>query len=617
MQSPRGRSMAHKVSYLFGALAAVAVVIAGCERDRGPTQPLTKSLSLSKTPGLVSGSRHPRPAEQGMVKLANEIHGFAGYYIERGSGQLVAYVKDTATAFGTAARALNSHLMTDGFGLPQRARPKNVRIVRADYDFQTLSDYRDLVSDSIMMVVPGVAWVDLDEAINRVSVGILPSTAAQTRAAILVRTKQMGIPTAAINFVVDAYARLSVAHVSTVAGAKGAKRGKVATGAVRRLSANNLEAIDYDTIAAGVNFEDLAGLQSLCTVGAVVDSGSQRLFVSDSHCTQDLYQNDGDIVKSINATPWAYEQNDPAPARTCAFLGFPCWYHRSSDAASFKLYSIPAANTRVGLIARPSTRQYVGLGGSRDTSISATNPWLYITGTLSGSSIVVGMEIDKIGSRGGWTYGTVSSTCVDIYVLPSSQVYCTVLSHDMANREGDSGGPVFVWDGLDGATLIGTVEAGWGSSASYWGGTEYVGTYFNYWQSVLFDLGNLNATDNTSVGAPFLTGSTNGMSQPKVDWSAVGTSNSTSTTSYQIYEWQWDPSLPGWIENQSYVGSETGLTYTGGPGWAITAVTGDSAPDMCNYYAYAVQVKAYNQGAIQWSNMVWFQGPQYGTGPAC
>jgi hypothetical protein len=42
--------------------------------------------------------------------------------------------------------------------------------------------------------------------------------------------------------------------------------------------------------------------------------------------------------------------------------------------------------------------------------------------TASPDWLVAGMEIDKIGAFSGWTYATVSNTCVDfiVVVLPGS-----------------------------------------------------------------------------------------------------------------------------------------------------------------------------------------------------
>jgi hypothetical protein len=396
-----------------------------------------------------------------MVNLANEIHGFAGYYIDN-TKQLVAYVKDSSSAFSAAATALSAHLATDGFGLPQRVRPKGVRIKQADYDFQTLSDYRDLVTDSIGFRQSGIVSVDLDEAINRVTIGVLASGFEGFRAQILTRAQAVGIPSAAINFVTGDYAKPAVGHVKS-------------TGAMRRrLSGNNLEASHFDTLAGGEGIHD-ASSGSVCTAAVIADSGSAPTLVTASHCTHTMFQNDGDKLTMLGGDSIGFERNDPSGSQTCTTIPIFCWTHRSSDAVSFRLYTTDTS--RVGVIARPSTRVYnVGIGGSRDTSISASNPLLYVTGTILASSLISGTEIDKIGTRSGWTAGTISATCQDISLAPPDtvKIYCTGAASNLGVRQGDSGGPVFIWDGYDGAVLAGTTEAEYGSSGSYWGGSESV-----------------------------------------------------------------------------------------------------------------------------------------------
>jgi hypothetical protein len=578
------------------ALAAIGA----CQRDQLPTQSLSKRPSLSTSQLLARGSRHNRPAENRFVQLANEIPGFAGYYIEAGSGQLVAYVKDSVQKLAGAAASLNAHLGQDGLGIPARQTPRGVRIKQADYDFQTLSDYRDYVTDSVLGTVAGIVTVDLDEQINRVTIGIETSKAPAAQSLLLDRLRQHGIPVAAVNI------RWFGGIVPLAAHRSSAKRARRRYGTV-------LEASAPDTIAAGLAYHDAAsGID--CTVGPVIDSGSTRMFVSASHCTVGMFHLDNDTVKTEGGTAIGRERGDRASTGSgCAGI---CWVSRASDAATFDFSSGLKASIK-GAIARPNSRDTVGIGGARDTLINSSHPWLFVTSTLNASDLVTGEEIDKIGMRSGWTHGTISTTCADqLWNVGGSyyKVICEAEADGLMSRAGDSGGPVFVWDGYDGAVLIGTVSGGHCTCGSYWGGTEATGTYFSYWSADQSDLGTFDPLNNTTVSTPSLTGSVSS-GNAVASWSAVSTTNTTAPTHYQIFQWTWEASTSTWTQNEFYVGSITSLSYTDASApWTITSATGGSQPDQCTYSSVGIEIRAYNQGAYAYSGTIWFQGPANGPG---
>jgi len=64
---------------LLTSLAASA-----CNRDIEPTQPSKNATARPARRALVRGSNRRRPAEDRLVQIANEIPGFAGYFVDRG-----------------------------------------------------------------------------------------------------------------------------------------------------------------------------------------------------------------------------------------------------------------------------------------------------------------------------------------------------------------------------------------------------------------------------------------------------------------------------------------------------------------------------------------------------
>ena len=128
------------------AIWTMALVATACDSARLlPTGAKRFSAARSyQAAGAFAGSSRRRPAEDQFVRLANEIPGFGGIFINS-AHELVAYVKDTSThrtLTALAAKALQAHLASDGFGIA-RDRPTSVRTLPANYDWPTLSAYRD------------------------------------------------------------------------------------------------------------------------------------------------------------------------------------------------------------------------------------------------------------------------------------------------------------------------------------------------------------------------------------------------------------------------------------------------------------------------------------------
>lgn len=260
---------------------AVGVLVAGlvaCNQDRlVPTgarrlSTAVRSQSLSRQ---IVASDPRRPGEDQFVRLANEIPGFAGFVLSANQ-QLVAFVKDTTvarTSSAFAASALNAHLANDGFGIARSARPTSIAIQQADYDFQTLAGYRNFATDSLLGAVSGVVMVDLDEAINRVTIGTLVSRPnAQLQASKMLASH--GIPLNAIHFIAGHGMRPTAGH---------------RVNNMRHRGSTNLFDTSPNNLSAGFVFVDYASALE-CSVGAVVSASGVSRFVSASHCTDSTFE---------------------------------------------------------------------------------------------------------------------------------------------------------------------------------------------------------------------------------------------------------------------------------------------------------------------------------------
>ena len=377
--------------------------------------------------------------------IAEQVEGFGGAF--RGAdGNVYAYVTDPARQ-ASAAQAIADRL-------PGSLRGKNVRLLRGQYDFTTLRRWKRIAVE--LHNVPGVSFTDADETRNRVAIGVADETAAaRVRAAL----GSLGIPDAAV--VTKIRPRMDVA--STLQDAFATRRGALAvTGAP----------------------DGPGGPGYHCTIGFVVrmdtsDYGpaqhplwdaAARYAVTNSHCggTQYMGQVKGKLFQyaafasneigvefldppfySQANNPWAGIWNCPT-GRTC----------RLSDAAAYKFNNpASAANGTMARTLGPPTYQTVNsltIDASAPTFnlshyyrcypypvVCVTDPWV---------SVAVGDTVYKIGSATGWTYGTVTGTCMDEPMLENGvdllkTVFCQT---EVSSRvsAGDSGSPVFViWNG--------------------------------------------------------------------------------------------------------------------------------------------------------------------------
>lgn len=71
---------------------------------------------------------------------------------------------------------------------------------RADYTFGELVAARDLLFDSVFTQMPGLSSLDLDEARNRVTIGVDPRAYGATRVNVVRQALRLGIDTTLLWF---------------------------------------------------------------------------------------------------------------------------------------------------------------------------------------------------------------------------------------------------------------------------------------------------------------------------------------------------------------------------------------------------------------------------------
>src|SRR6266545_4322703 len=381
-------------------LAAVALVaVAACSdgtRSTGPEP--TPVLRTAQAPDLGT--------------LARTVPGFGGLFID--NGVPAVYLTDV-TKRGSAEHALGAFAQSRGFAAG------DIRVLQGRYAYGDLDRWTQAVSYEAFDQ-GGVVFVDLDEAANRVLVGV---ERGASHANIRSLAARLGVP----------------------AGA---------------LVVRETDPIVYAATLQGQVRPVVAGLQIhfgnfLCSIGFNAVSGGQNSFVTASHCTNKQGGTEGtQYFQSLSSQPNSFigtEVDDPAYRRNLA-PGCPkgrmCRYSDASRAA----YASGVSFT---------------LGGIAQTS-GPNNGSLTITGTFnitSEAEAIVGDVANKVGRTTGWTQGAVTNTCVNTGVSGTRIVQLCQTFVSAGVGGGDSGSDVFGLTGGNNVKLLGILWGGNGAGTLF------------------------------------------------------------------------------------------------------------------------------------------------------
>lgn len=398
-------------------------------------------LSFHVLPALAQaqGQTQDETLDDLLAKVATQVPAFGGMFVGE-DGTLQVYLLDP----GQAVAAVDA--ITAVFGPNEYHPHKLVHILEGQFSFLQLRDWYDK-AQSLVMAVPEVSMLDIDEARNRLVIGVEKKEAASVVEKVLFK---MAIPLEAV-IIED----------------------------IGPILPYTLRTSDWST--GGLQIHSAAGWY--CTLGFnAIDSSGRAGFVTNSHCTNPAGVADGVTGGTVFGQPLlppagsrvGVELNDP-PLLSCLISGVirPC---RRSDAA-FVQYDDPWRAFAVGYISRP-TAQTTSLA-LPILAIDSTNPLFRITRKVH--STLAGTTLHKVGRTTGWTSGTVSSTCILTRQSGGPWLTCQSLVRALSNS-GDSGSPVFARVGTGDATLHGIL---WGGTRT---GTEFV---FSPFAMLQLELGRL------------------------------------------------------------------------------------------------------------------------------
>ncbi|MEM8960239.1 MAG: PKD domain-containing protein [Acidobacteriota bacterium] len=350
-----------------------------------------------------------------LAEMADNMPGFGGWYVDE-RGQLNAYMTDL---FTPEARSL------------QR---ENVRLEQGRFNFRELHDWkRDARSD--LLATPGVLSLDIDESRNRIVVGVERQTSRANVRSVL----------ATLDVPDDAVLIEEVEPVTFAATLR-----------------------SYDKYRrGGLQIQYVNGLSTFsCTLGFIAyhegtisppPGYTDRGLVTASHCSsiQGTVDGTGFHHPTTSYSRFAHELVDPG-----FFTGNGCPTGRQcrfSDAA-FATYH-PLRGSGDYTIARTQSRHRT----NGTLTLHSYSPKLTIAREELPNA-PLGRWLNKMGRTSGWTYGPVNATCLDTNVAGSN---ITLLCQNRVlagGQLGDSGGPVFQWQGDSYVTLHGVL---WGIDGTH------------------------------------------------------------------------------------------------------------------------------------------------------
>ena len=367
-------------------LAAVALSF-GCAESTETTAP----ESLSRPEFRRSG-------EAVLKRMSDDIPTFAGFFLDNGRPVLLVTDMSSDAQVRDAFRSVRDEVIPAGVRLTG-----DVEVRLAKYSFTQLARWRDVVYESVFST-PGVVSLDLNEGNNRIEIGLATSAEEDRVRALL----------SSLDLPLDAVATEVTGPLEVGSSLRDFIRPVVGGLEVWRVG------FGTSGCSAGFNFK--------------IGTDTTDYLMTASHCTLNQWGLDGgNWYQPENGAPKLIGAEGVDPN------SFVCGNNvcRYSDAAGID-YSI--SGHKFGFIARTTIR----LPDAGTIIINGLDPRMQINFEYHGS--MQGLTVDKMGQATGWTYGTVTNTCVTVTDGEGNEWRC----HNKAtygHADGDSGSPVFVWQG--------------------------------------------------------------------------------------------------------------------------------------------------------------------------
>ena len=365
----------------------------------------------ASSPAPAVASQEP---EGEQAALARVVSGFGGLFLDE-SGAPTVYLTDPGQRL-SAQRALTGIARDHGFD------PSALRVRKGDFTWQQLEAWFEPASRSAM-AERGVVYADLDEASNRVTIGVENADAGGRTRSLL---RRLGVPDRAV--------------------------------LIRETRPVELAATLQDRVrpvggGLQINFGNF-----LCTLGFNAIRGGVDSYITNSHCT--------DVQGGTNGTKHYQQDRFHANTQIGTEVADPTYFtggpaRRTGAAATA---TAPADATWRGSLTpwAESSALRRAAASTGPLTISSANPSFTINSERANS--LVGQTVNKIGRTTGWTFGKVTATCVTTNVSGSNITQLCQSFVGAGVGGGDSGSPVFNWSGTGNTVRLAGIL--WGGSGN-------------------------------------------------------------------------------------------------------------------------------------------------------
>lgn len=393
------------------ALVAGGPLLAGACSDftqpTGPTQPS----------GLARPAQQLPPDDP--VGLARGVPGFGGFFLD-GGGRPTVYLADAAQR-GSASRALSPFLQAHGLD------PADLQVRPADFAYDRLERWFDALSPEALNL-PGTVYTDLDEASNRLRIGVAYGA---DQGAVRGALGRLGIPPSAVILQETAPVRM-----------------------VKTLQEK------FRPVVGGVQIDIILGI---CSLGFNALANGQSSFVTASHCTYVQ----GGVENTVFMQPFFFDlTGDPTIGTEIADPVYFSAGRRGKKAACPAQRLCRFSDAARGVYAAGVGFNLGEIAGTTGLGSLTVGTSFRIIRESTTNQFAIGTVASKVGRTTGWTRAAITNTCVNVNITGTNITQlCQTLatSPSVAVGPGDSGSPVFLEQGSGtDVTLAGIL----------WGGSE-------------------------------------------------------------------------------------------------------------------------------------------------
>lgn len=391
--------------FIFGAWLPVLAIAAlgGCVGLPCADDPVARS---------VDRAAHATSIDAAFITLNRLIPSFGGLY--RGEkGEVRVLLADPA-AEPAARQVIEAYLRTRQAASGHAIENIPIAFAQAKHTWFDLSAYRDGLVD--VLSLPGVVYLDADEACNCVTVAVVNKEAKPAAERFI---EKAGVPAGVVRIVQHAEFAFAQSLRDQFRPTKGGVR---------------------------IKFNSFLSFGGSCTETAVALRGGVLGLITNSHCTRTIGGVEQTEIYQAGTVPFGFDfvaTELVDPPWTASVPGCPAGrLCRLSDSA-FAAFANPLDGA-IGKLALPAA-----MCGNTPCSLQLNNANDELTVVGTSGAPVVGDLLGKIGQTTGFTRGAVTASCVLVNVgarsfldpanlsLPCQDFVGAAMDH------GDSGAPVF------------------------------------------------------------------------------------------------------------------------------------------------------------------------------